>query len=436
MSSDIFKQILQDHQELSSLPQTLSEVLRTVRDDKGSAQDLAAVLEKDPGLATKVLRAANSPYYNGGREITSVRQAVMTLGMRAVSALALSTSVYDISGRWQSSVDRVRFWRHSLEVALIARALAETVGYAYPDEVFVGGLLHDIGILVLEKSFPDKFERIWRRVEAGDRMSDLEEDVWGTNHARVGQFLLEQWRIPATISEIVGNHHNYMLSDTDDSELRAAQIVALANLLSRFTLVRTRPETAIEIEHQDSLRQSLGVTPDQVRELLESMLTRVTEEAGFLEMEIGSPQDILIEANRMIYDHYCAAESLLRENRSMQKEIARAQMEKAALESLKTIAATFNHYINNAAATILGRAQLIQVKLEREEIADPKGEAGQAMNLIIGGVDTICAVVKELKQLTAFETTVYHDDTYILDIENKLKERLESLRAEETVGAR
>jgi putative nucleotidyltransferase with HDIG domain len=318
MSTDIFKQILRDHQELSSLPQTLAEVLRTVRDEKGSAQDLAAVLEKDPGMATKVLRAANSPYYCGGREITSVRQAVMTLGMRAVSTLALSTSIYDLSGRWQTSVDRVRFWRHSLEVALTARALAETVGYAYPDEVFVAGLLHDIGILVLERSFPDKFERIWRQVEAGDKMSDLEDDIWGTNHARVGQFLLEQWRIPASVSEVVGNHHNLALVETDDTELRPAQIVALANLLSRFTLVRSRPDTAIEIEQQDGLRRALGVTPDQIRQLLESMLTRVTEEAGFLEIEIGSPQEILLEANRLIYDHYCAAESLLRENRSMQ----------------------------------------------------------------------------------------------------------------------
>jgi hypothetical protein len=110
-------------------------------------------------------------------------------------------------------------------------------------------------------------------------------------------------------------------------------------------------------------------------------------------------------------------------------------MEKAALESLKTIAATFNHYINNAAATILGRAQLVQVKLERGEIIDARGDAGQAMELIIGGVDTICSVVKELKQLTVFETTVYHDDTYILDIEKKLKERLQSLRAAEAEAA-
>ncbi len=428
MSDDIFQQILHDHKELSSLPQTLSEVLRVVKDETTSAQDLADVLIRDPAMTAKVLRAVNSPFYGARNEITTMSQAVMTLGTRAVAALALSTSVYDMTGRWESTVDRKRFWRHSLEVALAARSIAEQIKYPYPEEAFVCGLLHDIGILVLEKSFGEKFSRIWRQVEAGESIQDLEEGIWGTNHARVGQFLLEQWGLPSVICEAVGQHHNDLLLQSVESEFRSAQMVALGNHLSSFTIARVRPELVIEVENKEALVRALDLNPEALRQIEKTLMTSVTEEAKFLEIDIGSPDEILIEANQMIYEHYLAVEKLLRENRSMQREIAQTQMEKAALDALKTITATFNHYINNASATILGRAQLVELKLDRGEITDPAGETASAMRVIIDGVNTICSVIQELKELSTFKTTVYHNETYILDIENRLRQRLEELR--------
>ena len=119
----------------------------------------------------------------------------------------------------------------------------------------------------------------------------------------------------------------------------------------------------------------------------------------------------------------------------MQQEIARTQMEKATLEALKTITATFNHYINNASATILGRAQLVEIKLQKNEITDSTGEAAKSMNTIIQGVNTICSVITELQELTTFKTTVYHDETYIIDLENRLNKQLENLEQGEPVPA-
>jgi len=100
-------------------------------------------------------------------------------------------------------------------------------------------------------------------------------------------------------------------------------------------------------------------------------------------------------------------------------------MEKASLDALKTITATFNHYINNASATILGRAQLVELGIQNGEVIDRKGSAAAAMREIMTRVKAISAVMGELEKLDSYETVVYHDDTYILDIENKIKERLE-----------
>ncbi len=429
MSAEIFDQILSEHKELSSLPQTLVEVLRVVGDDNSSAHDLAAVIKRDPALTAKVIRVVNSPYY-GGRDITSVPQAVMTLGIRAVSSLALASSIYDMTGEWELTIDRHRFWRHSLQVALATRDVAEAIKYPYPEEAFVCGLLHDLGILVLEKSFPKKFQRIWSKVENGDSLPDLEEDIWGTNHARIGQFLLEQWGIPDIICQAVGLHHSGVLTQNRDPEFLSARMVALGNQLSRLTIAQIRLDIEADLETREALRVALDLSTDKLIAIDKGLLDKTMREAQFLDIDLGSPEQILSEANRLIYENFLAVDSLMRENRRMQREIARAQVEKAALEATRTITATLNHYINNAAATILGRAQLVEVKLKRGEIIDLSGEIARSMHTIVNGVSVVCSVLDELKNLSSFSTTVYHDDTYILDLEDRLKNKLRRLQPE------
>jgi putative nucleotidyltransferase with HDIG domain len=426
MTAAIFEQILNDHKELSSLPQTLSEVLRLVQDETTSATQMGQVIQRDPALTAKILRLVNSPYY-GGREVASVSQAIMTVGIRAVTALALSSSIYDMTGKWQSTIDRKRFWSHSLQVAIASRDIADATGYAYPEEAFVCGLLHDIGILVLEKSFPEKYERVWKRVRAGESLCDREDEVWGTNHARVGQFLLEQWHLPQVICQAVGMHHNPMLTENDDVEFRSVRMVALANRIAQLTIVEQQPDLSNAPDVRSKLQENLELTSEQLADIEKGLMPKTVQEAAFLEIDVGSADGILMEANRMLYDSYQAVENLLQENRRMQQEIARAQMEKAALEALRTIAATFNHYINNASATILGRAQLIQVKMKQGEIVDLTGDIGKSMTTIVRGVNTVCQVLEELQDLTSFKTTVYHDDTFILDLEDRLKAKVEAL---------
>jgi HD-like signal output (HDOD) protein len=428
MNPEIYTRILEDHKELSSLPQTLAEVLRVTKDDNASAGDLAEVLMRDPALTAKLLRVVNSPFYGMSREITTLTQAVVTLGTRAVSALALSTSVYDITGKWQSTVDRVRFWRHSLEVAIASRLIAEAVRYPRPEEAFVAGLLHDLGLLVLEKSFGDKFASIWKQSSSGEELLAMEENSWGTNHARIGQFLLEQWKIPASICEAVGKHHHQFPPDIDEPEYRLSQILVLANKIARFKVSKVSQQLPHELDSMEILRKNLNLPLDRLRPIEQQLFSLTVEQAKFLEIEIGSPEDILTEANRMLYQHYHTVENLLRENTQMQKDMAQTNLEKAALESLKTITATFNHYINNAAATILGRAQLLELGVKRGEIIDNKNRTPLAIDVIINGVNTIQLVLEELRNLSSYETAVYHDDTHIIDIEKKIKQQLQSLQ--------
>jgi len=428
MSNEIFEQILADHKELSSLPQTLVEVLRVVRDETSSPNELATTLSRDPALTAKVLRAANSPFYGTGRDIGSIPQAVMILGTRSVTALALSASIYDMTGKWGSTVDRQRFWRHSLDVGVTARMIAEASGYRYPDEALVAGLLHDIGILVLDGSFPEKYNRIFKHSESGDPLSELEENTWGTNHARVGQFLFEQWNLPSAICQAVGQHHNIFVLDAPEEEFHLSQIVSLANMGSRFSIVHRRFGTAPDLDQRSIVRTNLKLSPERLAEIEQAGADQMLREAEFIDIDIGSAEDILQEANRLLYSQFATVERLLAENSQMQEEIAQARLRKAALEALRAITATFNHYVNNAAGTILGRAQLVEAEVDRGGIIDTGDTVVPAMQKIMSGVETIRLVMQELSNLSSFETTTYLNDTYIIKIEEKIKRRLEKLK--------
>ncbi len=427
MSQDIFYKILNDHRELSSLPQVMVEVLKISSDADSSASDLAAIIMKDPTLTAKMLRVVNSPYYGRIQKITTVNQAVVTLGQRTVAAIALSTSVYNAVNKVDSSIDRKRFWRHSMEVAIAARMIAESIEFGPSEEAFVAGLLHEIGTLVLEASFPGDFKRVWRLIEAGENQAALEERTWGTNHARVGQFLLEQWGVPKVLGDAVGNHHQIYNHGDRSPENMLAQIVNLANQISKFRVYNMPPPESNQLENKDIIASNLGLTNSALAKIEENLISEVIKESGFLEMEIGSLDEILCEANHLLYRQYLTVENLLRENRVMQQQIARDQMKKAALESLKAIAATFSHYINNATAAILGRAQLLELGINRGDITDPKGIAALSSRTIVEGVETISTILEELKKMTTFETTLYHDDTYIIDVETKIRKQLDDL---------
>ncbi|MBU8934609.1 MAG: HDOD domain-containing protein [candidate division Zixibacteria bacterium] len=431
--NDLFQKILEEHKELSSLPQTLAEVLRISRDDGAAANDLVDVLKRDPALTTKTLRLANSPFFGAGREISSMLQAVMTLGTKAVTALALSTSVYDLTGKWKSSIDRCRFWRHSLCVAIAARNLVQTAGLKNTEEAFVAGLLHDVGLLVLESSFPDKYARVWESVEAGERIDHLETGIWGTNHARVGQFLLEQWHLPTIICEAIGSHHQDLSAHTKESPPLLSQVITLANLTAHFTVAKPHPRPITSQEQIEILCKNLGLQQEDMRRNSELILKQTAEESEFLEIDIGSTSELLAEANSLLFEQYLMVEKMLREKRTMQDQLAKAKVEQAALETLKAITATFNHYVNNAVGTILGRAQLVQADIKRGKLIDSNNTTAMSMEVIVKGVDTIQSVMNELLDLSSFETTVYYDDALIIDIEKKIEEQLASLN--ETTSA-
>jgi putative nucleotidyltransferase with HDIG domain len=431
---NVISKILDENKQLLSLPQTLAEVLRVVHDEKSSAQDLANVLLRDPALTARILRIVNSPFYGAGRKVSSVHQAVVTLGRRQVTAVALSSSIYDLTNSWKSGIDRMRFWRHSLEVAIAAGLIAELIDYRDREEAFISGLLHDIGILILEKSFPQDFASVCSTGDSVDSLIDLEEQTWGTNHAKVGQFLLEQWNLPPEICTAVGHHHDQFVQSTSNPDMALSQTVCLGNLLSQFGVFpNKRRQLVFEIENRRIIQGNLNLSPDQLAETQGKLLSLVQEEAGYLEIEIGSMDELLTEANRLLLEQYLAVENLLQENRSLQQKVTHHNMNRVALDSLRNIAVTLNRHINNATAAILGRAQMVETAIEKGRFHDDGESLARSMKLVSSGIETMGSVLKDLTNLAYFESSGFPERSGDVDIESKIREQLEKIEVAERV---
>lgn len=316
--SQFLARLLERAKEPTALPQTLVEVLHLLRDeDQASIKDLSDVLMRDPALTTRILRIANSARYGTRCEITTMHQAVMLLGTKTVSALTLTAGFYDLTGAWQGSLDRVRFWRHSLQTAIAARLIAERVGHENPDEAFVCGLLHDIGILLMENACPDEFATLWRKLEARDQVSDEMEVQWRRLHAEVGHAFLTHWNFPTTLCHAVKEHHNGVMARNTDAETRPLRIVAMANLITPLPIARSQKVLPNDSRIRQALRVGLHMNPRELRQIMKMLLTQLPAEGEFLEIDIGSHDEYLREANEIIFKQCIEALEDLRAKKRM-----------------------------------------------------------------------------------------------------------------------
>jgi two-component system cell cycle response regulator len=159
-------------------------------------------------LSAKVLRLVNSAFYSLRSPISSIRHASTLLGVRTLKSLALSVSVINIFKKNLPGFDPARFWRHALAVALVAEKAAQRLGFAFPDEVYICGLLHDTGVALLIQHYPEEFSQVASPECEGTPVELLrEEEVFGQAHPEVGFSMANHWRLPALIGTGIRYHH-------------------------------------------------------------------------------------------------------------------------------------------------------------------------------------------------------------------------------------
>ena len=227
---------LENISDLPTIPVVLSEVLDMLNKEEVKSKDLVEAIERDPMLTTKILRVANSPYYGFSRKISTVELAIALIGMNTIKEIAIGLMVKKIFlEKSFMSIDVKEYWKYLLFSAVATKYFAAKLEYRPIGEAFVTGLMHDIGILIIQSYFRDESKKIIISVSTDDNKSliDAENQTLDTNHAEIGAWLAEKWNLPKKMCEAIKNHH-YDFRNTSDNDLVSDQPLTTAVSLSEY----------------------------------------------------------------------------------------------------------------------------------------------------------------------------------------------------------
>lgn len=422
-----FEARLSSFKMLSTLPAVMAEIVRACDNPETSLAELADVIMHDVALTARILKVVNSPYYGRSQEVSSIRQAVVTLGSAKVKSLALSLSLYDLSTRIGARINLKDFWRHSLNVACIAELVAKKVEPAFAEEAFICGCLHDIGILVLDNFYAKEYARVFQATGNGEALIHAERQLLEIDHCMAGEMIARVWNFPERYCNTIGKHHEIADLERRPGEQALPLIVNLADKLATFTIEVSNPAERGHMTNRGIVGRNLGLTSPDLKQIEYEALGKLLEAAQFLDMDVGSPLELLQESTAKLYDLYVYTENMYNELKQAKEKLDERRLNKVALESLQAIVATFSHYLNNAVATISGRTQLLDLALKNETIKDQGGVLTKSLPVYEKSCEQILSVIEKLKKVTVFKTAIYHDNTRIIDFEKELNQIKEDI---------
>ncbi len=271
------KELFDEKVRLPSPPAIALKILEAVRQEDNSFEDLAQIIMSDPSLAIRVLTVANSSLYGLSQPVTSLSQATGLIGTDALKNIALSfVIVQEFQNPSQGSFDLEYFWRRSVTTAVAADVLGNAVKHNDQD-LFVSGLLQDIGILILFLSLPEDYTTVLdgKRV-SGENLCTAEKKQFSCDHTEIASYLLTTWNLPESIREPIRNSHSPQ--EAKELHKKSATILECADKISAIyhglhsTSKAKDVRTALDINwgfSAEKVDELIDIIGDRSREILD-----------------------------------------------------------------------------------------------------------------------------------------------------------------------
>jgi diguanylate cyclase (GGDEF)-like protein len=276
-------------ERLPSLPAVALEVVRLSKQDWVELNQLAEVLGRDPALCAKVLKLANSPLYGRRRQVSTVGEAVLTLGLNTVKMAALSFSVSAAAGADEDlgGYQLRDFWRRSLVQSIVGRGFAAALGTTFADEAFTLGLLMDLSVPVLARAAGERYLPVVIAMDAGHPSTRLEEEHLGGTHAGLSGKLMDEWGLPPAMVTAATYHHQPDALPPDIAPA-ARDLIRVMNLAHLSASVMVSPDKGEPLRDLNHLAARwFGQDEAAVERILHSLSPTVDELAEIVNVDIG-----------------------------------------------------------------------------------------------------------------------------------------------------
>lgn len=424
---DVIERI-QRGSDLLSLPQAISELLTEMEKPEFSPERLSSIVLKDPALTSRILRMANSSYYKRFGTIRTVNQAVNVLGLTTVKMMALSSSILNPERLEKvSGVDTKAFFASILTAAAAAEKIARAVKYKAPEEAFIAGLLHDIGIILFLHHYPKEYRKVVERQIKVKNLIDAERALFDTDHAEIGYHLAVQWHLPDNLAESIREHHNYSRLHNDNC---LVNIILLATMITEGDSLNYGMDLEERLRLISRLCQVIGLSKEQIDEISASVMSEVVKIAEFMGLNIGDIDDMLIRANKEIWRTYLIVENLFRQRQELSSKLLHEERAKGAIESKNIAMATLSHYVNNAAMAIYGRTQLLSKQLREGQNERLLGGLEDSIKVMEHSILKITAVLAEIKEISPIDDIEFYDMSQAMKVDDRIEQRMKEMLEE------
>lgn len=268
--------------DLVPLPAAYIRIRELVADPDTSFRDVAEVVNSDPALTGRVLRLANSAYLALATKVDSIEHGVRVLGMSQIHDMALATSAVGSLSKLRAEVfDIYQFWKLSIYTAVSARRLADHCLLPSPQRLFISGLMHDIGSLIMAHELPEGFTECRDKARKADRpYFEFQRELFGFDYADVGAELMRQWSLPEPLWRPV-SQHTRAISNLDVPDQAPAAVVQVAATTARAA-VWEGPDSEPVPEYDGDAIQHTGMDAEAIEQMMSEADAEIAEAISIL----------------------------------------------------------------------------------------------------------------------------------------------------------